>query len=59
MCQNSKNYGGATVYEYKRKLFLNKSETPSLLSRKTNFKKTAFDTNSSPRHLHIVSDFHT
>ena len=56
--QNSKNYGGAAVYEYKSKLLLNYIRN-SLLSRKQTLKKKAFDTNSIPRHLNIVSDFHT
>ena len=50
--QNSKNYGGAAVYEYKKQTYRN-----ALLSIKQTLKKTAFGTNGSPKHLYIVSYF--
>ena len=55
--QNSKNYGGAAIKEYKSK-YIAKYIRNTLLSRKLTAKK-AFDTNGSPSELNIVSNFHT
>ena len=56
--QNLKNYVNGTVYKYKSK-YIAKYIRNTLFSRKQILKKTAFDTKDSPRHLNIVSDFHT
>ena len=52
-CQNSNNYGGAAINEYKSKS-IDKYIRNTNLSCIDTLNKTAIVTNDSPRHLHIV-----